>query len=489
MITTRKSSVKGGAVSGNLLGKRLPKPKSQFSPSSGSGATESDNKKAKKSHGPTAKKAILQNAEPTEAGSENQQAEASSSGRAGSSEAGAGAASQWDGLSVSMRTRFASYLGELKDIFPTDGSKRTAHQVERAFEEAKEWINRKTMEDALACLYTFEGGTGAGKKDEGTASKPPSLRGEASRTSSSVAVVGESQLVPPLIPSMNGGSDMFREMASLVAAEADQAVMGGAGRNKVSPEVDKLEGVGRYLGTWDRSNPDLRGMMSAAREGDRVKLEAELEDHMGRSSLKLDKLSSAQRTEYGAYKLSEAYLGLVCEGMEALEEVFGEAALGCEPVARFIREKIAGSPADPAYWKPAKPGGKLTAHIRSHQLRLFVERESPPGTWARMVSKVSELPVMSAFGAKECEEAKKQALKDVKPSSSQPKAGSAREGAGKGAGGSRSSWTSESAKKNFKDNGCHACKRTGHKAYEGKCVEGRKWIAEKKAAGEWRERP
>jgi hypothetical protein len=230
-------------------------------------------------------------------------------------------------------------------------------------------------------------------------------------------------------------------------------------------------------------------MMSAARDGDRVKLEAALEDHMGRSSLKLDKLSSAQRTEYGAYKLSEAYLGLVCEEMEALEEVFGEAALGCEPVARFIREKIVGSPADPAYWKPAKPGGKLTAHIRGHQLRLFVERESPPGTWARMVSKVSELPVMSAFGAKECKEAKKQALKDVKPSSSQPKAGSAREGAGKGAGGSRSSWTSESAKKNFKDNGCHACKRMGHKAYEGKCVEGRKWIAEKKAAGEWRERP
>ena len=245
MITTRKSSVKGGAVSGNLLGKRLPKPKSQFSPSSGSGATGSDNKKAKKSHGPTAKKAILQNDEPTEAELVNQQAEASSSGRTGSSEADAGTASQWDGLSVSMRTRFASFLGELKGIYPTDGSKKTAPQVERAFEAAKEWINQKTMEDALACLYT-----------------------------------------------------------------------------------------------WDRSNPDLRGMMSAARDGDRVKLEAALEDHMGRSSLKLDKLSSAQRTEYGAYKLSEAYLGLVCEEMEDMEEVFAEASLGCEPVARFIREKI-----------------------------------------------------------------------------------------------------------------------------------------------------
>jgi hypothetical protein len=210
---------------------------------------------------------------------------------------------------------------------------------------------------------------------------------------------------------------------------------------------------------------------------------------MGRGSLKLDKLSSARRTEYEAYKVAEAYLGVISERMEGLEGAYAEASLGSESFARVFREKIAGSPADPAYWTSTKPGGKLTAHIRGHQLRLLVERECPAGTWSRMASKVSEIPAMSAFGAKECEEAKKQALKDVKSSSLHQKAGPAKEGAAKGAGGARSSWTSDSAKtKNLKEEACHACKSTGHKAYEGKCAEGRKWISEKKAAGKWRAR-
>jgi hypothetical protein len=387
-----------------------------------------------------------------------------------------------------MRTRFAALLGVAEGIYATDGFNRTLAQVGLAMDAAKAGFNKRTTADAFAYLYACEHKPGADRKDEEAASKQPSLRGESSRTSSSVDVVAESQIVPPSIPSMHGGSDMFMEMASLVAAEADQAAMGGAGRRKVSPEGDKLEGVGRYLGPWDRSNPDLRDMMSAIGKGERVKLEAAVDDHMGRGSLKLDKLSSAQRAEYGAYKVAEAYLALMCEEMEALEGVSAEASLGSEEVARFIREKIAGSPADPAYWKSANPGGKLTAHIRGQQLRLFVEREYPTGTWSKMVSKVSELPVMSAFWAKECEEVKKQALKEVTPSSSQQKAGSAREGAGRGAGGSRSSWTPAPAKKSSKDE-CHACKSSGHKAYEGKCAEGRRWIAAKKVAGDWREKP
>jgi hypothetical protein len=487
MMQTRKGSVKGGEVSGNLLGKRAPKPKSLFSPSSSSGASGSGNKKAKKDHEPTAKKAILQKNAPTEVGSADQQAEASSSADNGSSVAGASSSSRWDELTLSTRARFATLVGESEGLFPTDGSTKKLPHLKAAMDAAKAWFNTMPTEEALSILYASDGGAGADRKDEGAASKQPSVRGETSRTSSSVEVVGESQIAPPLIPSMHGGSDMFREMAALVAAEADQAGMGGAGRSKVSPEGDKPEGVGKYLGAWDTENPDLREIMGAIRTGPRGKLDAALDDHMGRSSLKLDKLSSAQRTEYGVYKVTEAYLALICEDMEALEEVFAEASLGSEEVARFIREKIAGSPADPAYWKSAKTGGKLTAHILGHQLRLFVERECPAGTWSRMVSKVSDMPVMSAFGAKECEEAKKQALKEAKPSPSQPKAGPARAGAAKGAGGSRSSWTPASAKKGSKDE-CHACKSPGHKAYEGKCAEGRKWIAAKKAAGDWRDK-
>ncbi len=66
MIRTRKSSVRGGAVSGNLLGKRPSKPKSPFSPSSSSGTLGSGNKKAKRGHGSTDRKAILQEDVPTE---------------------------------------------------------------------------------------------------------------------------------------------------------------------------------------------------------------------------------------------------------------------------------------------------------------------------------------------------------------------------------------------------------------------------------------
>ncbi len=480
MIQTRRSSVQGGAVSGNLLGKRLSKPKSQFSLSSGSGASESGNKKAKRNHGSVARKAILQEDEPTAVEPADRQAEASSSVRTGSSATGAGTSSQWDAVSVSMKVRFASLLGVSEGIYPTDGSKAKLSQIEQAMEAAKEWINQRTMEDALVCLYTFDSWTGAGRKDAGTSSKQPSVQGETSRTSSSVAGVGESQFVTPLIPRANAVHDMFRDVASMVAVEDDQAVLGGAGRNKAPREDEKSEGVGR--------NPDLQDMMRAAREGDRFKLEASLADHMGRSSLKLERLSPSQRTEYGAYKLAETYLGLICGDMEALEEVYAEASLGNEAVARFIREKVAGSPADPAYWRPARPGGKLISHVRGHQLRLIVEKEYPAGTRPIVEAKASELPMMSAFGAKVCEEASKQALKDVKQALSQQKHGSTKEGADKGAGSSRPPGTPETAKRGNRGLGCHACGSSEHRAYEEKCEEGRKWVAGKRAAGTWRER-
>jgi len=372
MITRKSTSLVGGAVSGNLAGKkRVPRPSQPFSPSSEAGAA---GKKARKGASPAARKALLQVPEvQAEEQSGQQEAAGSSTVRVGAASSG----THWESLTVSMRERFVTFVGITEGIIPKDTA---AHP-------------------------------GEGKAPKGT---------------------------------------------------------------------------GLLLGPWDRQDPDLQDLMSAARKGDRAKLKAALTDHMGRSSVGLNKLLPTQRKEYGAYKVAEAYLALIAEGMEALESVLAEASLGNEAVARFVRDKILGSPAHPAYWTGGA-GAELTTHIRVHLLRLLVEREDPAGTWSNMETSVTQTSALSPFGVKEREAARKLALKEAKPSPSQKKSGSASVGSsGKGVKRARVQ-SSRSQGDGPKEKVCTACGKEGHKAWEGACEPGRKWIAGKKAAGTWRE--
>ena len=375
---------------------------------------------------------------------------------------------------------------------PSDAVPSVA-ELERRQAVAQAWVNAKGAEDALACLSAFEEAVGvrSEKNSEGQ-SRSETPKGGASRTSS-VAVVGESHSVAPLI----ANAEMFRETEAMVALGRANVALGEVGQSKGSlagkrsSDDKKLSGAVKYLGPWDRRHPDLQLMMNAARECDKVKLEIAVQDHMGRSSLKLNMLQPSQRLEYGAYKTMEARLGLVAEGMETLAAEYAEAALRNESVARFYQDKVVGTPGDPAYWETGA-GAELVSHLRVQQLRLAVTRDDPPGTWEKMENKVSELPEMSALGVKEREEAKKQALKEVKAAPSQKKSAPARAGgsastAKSGAGGSYSKFSRSPATGVARDIVCHACKGPGHCARDGVCEPGRKWIAAKKAAGTWRD--
>jgi hypothetical protein len=387
-----------------------------------------------------------------------------------------------------MRERFVTFVGITEGIIPKDNAAHPPKLAEwaKARKAAADFVNGMPKEDALATLFASEKTSGGGRKGSEEATEQAGPQGEASRTSSSVAVVGESQFVAPLIPRASEGSQMFRDAESLVALEGSRTGADSTVQNKGPGEDKAPKGTGLLLGPWDRQDPDLQDLMSAARKGDRARLKAALTDHMGRSSVGLNKLLPTQRKEYGAYKVAEAYLALIAEGMEALESVLAEASLGNEAVARFVRDKILGSPAHPAYWTGGA-GAELTTHIRVHLLRLLVEREDPAGTWSNMETSVTQTSALSPFGVKEREAARKLALKEAKPSPSQKKSGSASGGsASKGVKRARVQ-SSRSQGDGPKEKVCTACGKEGHKAWEGACEPGRKWIAGKKAAGTWRE--
>ncbi len=220
-----------------------------------------------------------------------------------SSANGEGASSEktrWEALTVSMRDRFIRFVGTSEGILrpPSEDPRPSLEKLRKAIRAAEAFVNETCTEDAVACLFAFEKAASVDGKGAEEVEKQLSLRGEASRTSSSVAVVGETPFVAPLIPSAREVAPIFTDAESLVATGAGLVTSVITGQN-AGPEAERQQkGTAKFLGPWDRMHPDFQDMLGAIRRGDQMKLHTALADHMGRSSLKLDSLSRAQRAEY-----------------------------------------------------------------------------------------------------------------------------------------------------------------------------------------------
>ena len=389
------------------------------------------------------------------------------------------AASVWESLTQSQQSRMITFMGLSDGIFPPRGTP-SLDQVGTALRAAQAWVNARTQSEALIQLHSFES-----LPREGSV-KGSSRSGRSEAPSSAPEITGESRefrepFVAPLIPAAPPAdgkpSDEGGRPADGAIASASVATQGKGADDK------KPVGVGKYLWAWDTLNHDFREMVRAIQDDDMIKLEAAVTDHMGRGSLKLSKLCPRDRAEYRALKIMEVHLGLITEEMEDLKTALAEASVGSEQVARFVRERLEKTPAHPGYWKQG-PGARLVTHVRGELLRLQVMREDPPGTWERLQAKVTELPTLSALGAKEREEARKQALKESKPSSSQSKANN--KGAKEAGGAERQGYRGSSASRGSgaqagsSERKCWACGEFGHSYWEGKCPEGRKRVEAQK---------
>ena len=489
-------------------GRKVAEPKERFSPegrkavpaagNAAAGAAQKATKKLKATAAESSKaKRALQAAEPEETIQEEAGLpEEESATVAGSSSAGTARAkttvSAWDSLSSDLRLRMSKFVaftqGEISDYREMDGEK-----IARLRAKASQYVNKKGCEETVEEMLLWE----ALQDGFGGSRRGGSSRGGFSRAASTVEVTGES-FVAPLIPSAGAavGVGSFAEVAPRTRAEC---ALGGVGNGcevqtgQVGNQgaAGKAPGVAKLLNEWNLQDAFLRDLVAALSARDQSKVQELMADHVVRPSVGLKGRPAHETTEYAFVKVCDGYLASIHTAMEKLEKDLSRAVVANPLEARFCIDAARGTPGDPAFWR-AGVGADFISHVRGHGLlRMKVEREDPAGTWTRMHAKVTEHPELSAFGQKEREEAKKQAQKESKPPQ-QRKRGAAGRKSGVSGGAAKKAKTAPEASTTEQSPPaasstlgvkCYACKAMGHRFWENKCAEGRKWIAERIKAG------